>query len=75
VEDFIFRAILAAVGISIIAGSLGCFVIWKRMSYFSESISHSALLGVTFGLVSGLGLHFGLFIVGCIFAILIVVSK
>ena len=31
---------------SIIAGSLGCFVIWKRLSYFSDSISHSALLGV-----------------------------
>jgi zinc transport system permease protein len=38
-EDFIFRALLAAIGISIIAGSLGCFVIWRRMSYFSESIS------------------------------------
>jgi zinc transport system permease protein len=75
VEDFIFRAILAAVGISIIAGSLGCFVIWKRMSYFSESISHSALLGVSLGLVSGLGLHFGLIIVGGIFAILIVVLQ
>ncbi|CAC9629719.1 Zinc ABC transporter, permease protein ZnuB [uncultured Gammaproteobacteria bacterium] len=74
-EDFIFRAILAAVGISIIAGSLGCFVIWKRMSYFSESISHSALLGVSLGLVSGLGLHFGLIIVGGIFAILIVVLQ
>ncbi|KAA0449387.1 MAG: hypothetical protein FXV79_04045, partial [Candidatus Thioglobus sp.] len=49
-EDFIIRAFLAALGISIITGSLGCFVIWKRMSYFSESISHSALLGVSLGL-------------------------
>ncbi|SMN12760.1 Zinc ABC transporter, inner membrane permease protein ZnuB [Bathymodiolus heckerae thiotrophic gill symbiont] len=74
-EDFIIRAALAAIGISIIAGSLGCFVIWKRMSYFSESISHSALLGVSLGLVSGLGLHFGLLIVGAIFSILIVVLQ
>uniref|UniRef100_UPI0034E0289E metal ABC transporter permease n=1 Tax=Candidatus Thiodubiliella endoseptemdiera TaxID=2738886 RepID=UPI0034E0289E len=74
-EDFIFRAILAAVGISIITGSLGCFVIWKRMSYFSESISHSALLGVSLGLASGLGLHFGLIIVGVVFALLIVVLQ
>lgn len=74
-EDFIFRAILAAIGISIIAGSIGCFVIWKRMSYFSESISHSALLGVSLGLASGLGLHFGLVVVGVIFAILIVVLQ
>lgn len=74
-EDFILRAVLAAIGISIIAGSLGCFVIWKRMSYFSESVSHSALLGVSLGLASGLGIHFGLVIVGVIFAILIVILQ
>ncbi|MBT3187048.1 MAG: metal ABC transporter permease, partial [Candidatus Thioglobus sp.] len=74
-EDFIFRALLAAIGISIIAGSLGCFVIWKRMSYFSESISHSALLGVSLGLASGLGIHFGLVLVGAVFALLIVVLQ
>ena len=74
-EDFILRAILAAIGISIIAGSLGCFVIWKRMSYFSESISHSALLGVSLGLASGLGIHFGLVLVGTLFALLIVVLQ
>ena len=44
-DDFIYRAIVAAIGVSVIAGSLGCFVIWKRLSYFSDSISHSALLG------------------------------
>lgn len=71
-EIFIVRAILAALGIAIIAGSLGCFVIWKRMSYFSESISHSALLGVALGLGSGLGMHIGLVLVGVIFAVLIV---
>ncbi len=74
-EDFIFRAVLASVGISIIAGSLGCFVIWKRMSYFSESISHSALLGVALGIVSGLGIHFGLILVGVVFSVLIVVLQ
>jgi zinc transport system permease protein len=71
-EDFIFRALLAAIGISIIAGSLGCFVIWRRMSYFSESISHSALLGVSLGLISGLDIHIGLIVVGVLFATLIV---
>ena len=45
-EDFILRALAASLGVSVIAGSLGCFVIWKRLSYFSDSISHSALLGV-----------------------------
>ena len=71
-DDFIYRALIAAIGVSIIAGSLGCFVIWKRLSYFSDSISHSALLGVALGLATGLGINFGLVIVGGLFATLIV---
>jgi len=71
-DDFIYRALIASIGVSIIAGSLGCFVIWKRLSYFSDSISHSALLGVALGLATGLGINFGLVIVGILFAVLIV---
>ena len=71
-DDFIYRALIASIGVSIIAGSLGCFVIWKRLSYFSDSISHSALLGVALGLATGVGINFGLVIVGGIFATLIV---
>ncbi len=51
-EYFIIKILLAAVGIAIIAGLLGCFVIWKQMSYFSESISHATLLGISLGIVS-----------------------
>lgn len=74
-EDFIFRAVLSAIGIAIITGSLGCFVIWKRLSYFSESISHSVLLGASLGLASGLGMHIGLIVVSSIFAVLIVILQ
>ena len=71
-EDFISRALISSLAVAIIAGSLGCFVIWKRLSYFSDSISHSALLGVGLGIISGLGINFGLIIVGIIFAFLVV---
>jgi zinc transport system permease protein len=74
-DDFIYRAIIASIGVSLIAGSLGCFVIWKRLSYFSDSISHSALLGVALGLATGLGINLGLVIVGGLFAVLIVVLQ
>ena len=74
-DDFIYRAIVAAIGVSVIAGSLGCFVIWKRLSYFSDSISHSALLGVALGLVTGLGINFGLVFIGGLFATLIVILQ
>ena len=74
-EDFIINAILATIGISIIAGSLGCFIIWRRLAYFSDSISHSALLGISLGIVSGLNIHFGLILVSTLFAFFIVILQ
>ena len=46
-DDFFTRALIAGIGIAIIAGPLGCLVIWRRLSYFGDTLSHSALLGVT----------------------------
>lgn len=40
----------AGIGTALLAGPLGCFVVWQRMAYFGESLSHSALLGVALGL-------------------------
>ncbi len=74
-EDFIVRALLSAIGISVITGALGCFIIWRRMSYFSESISHSALLGASLGLASGLNIHISLIVVSILYAVLIVILQ
>lgn len=49
-DDFLTRALLAAVGVALAAGPLGCFVIWRRMAYFGDATAHSALLGVALGL-------------------------
>ena len=45
-DDFLFRALLAGIGIALVTGPLGCFVVWRRMSFFGDTLSHSALLGV-----------------------------
>jgi zinc transport system permease protein len=45
-DDFFWRAVLAGVGVAIVAGPLGCFVVWRRLSYFGDTMSHAALLGV-----------------------------
>ena len=51
-DDFLVRALLGGLGVALLAGPFGCFVVWRRMSYFGESIAHSALLGVAVGLLS-----------------------
>jgi len=50
-DDFLIHALLAGVGIAFLAGPLGCFVVWRRMSYFGATLAHAALLGVGLGLI------------------------
>ena len=46
-DDFFIRALIAGIGVALVTGPLGCFVIWRRLSYFGDTLSHSALLGIT----------------------------
>ena len=46
-DDFFIRALVAGIGVALVTGPLGCFVIWRRLSYFGDTLAHSALLGVT----------------------------
>ena len=71
-ELFIIRAIIAGIGVAIIAGAIGCFVVWRRMAYFGDSLAHSALLGVALGLVMGISTNLGTIIICSIFAIALI---
>ncbi len=53
-DDFVIRALAAGCGIAALAGPLGSFVVWRRMAYFGDTLSHSALLGVTLGYLLGI---------------------
>lgn len=45
-DDFLIRAGLAGVGLTLATGPLGSFVIWRRMAYFGDATAHAAILGV-----------------------------
>ena len=49
--DFLLYALLAGIGVAVVAGPLGCFVVWRRMAYFGDTLAHSALLGVALGVL------------------------
>lgn len=70
-DDFILRAVLAGLGIAVICGVMGCFVVWRRMAYFGDSLAHSALLGIAIGLATGIGMSISIFIVSITFAMLL----
>lgn len=49
--DFLLNALLAGLALALVAGPLGSFVVWRRMAYFGDTLSHAALLGVALGLL------------------------
>ena len=71
-DDFFIRALVAGVGIAIVVGPLGCFVIWRRLSYFGDTLSHSALLGVTLAYSFSLNISLSVFIISAVVALLLI---
>lgn len=59
-DDFLVRAFAAGIGVALVAGPLGSFVVWRRMAFFGDTLAHSALLGVALGLVAGLDVTLGI---------------
>ena len=74
-NDFVIKTLLAGFGVAIVAGPLGAFVVWRRMAYFGDALSHSALLGVGLGLVLGVDPVIGVIAVCVAVAILLALSQ
>lgn len=74
-DDFFTRALVAGIGIAMTAGPLGCFIIWRRMAYFGDTMAHSALLGVALSLLFDLNLIVSVFAVASLVAILLLMLQ
>jgi zinc transport system permease protein len=70
-DNFILNAIIAGIGIALISGLLGCFVIWRKMSYFGDSLGHSAVLGIGLGIIIGINYNISIIAVIILFSILL----
>ncbi len=71
--DFLLLALISGLAVAIVAGPLGAFAVWRRMAYFGDTLAHSALLGVTFGLLLDINLNFAVAL-GCLTLALILVG-
>jgi len=70
-DDFLVRAALAGTGTAILAAPLGCFVVWRRMAYFGETVAYSGLLGVALGFLLGIDLTLGVIATAIAMALLL----
>ena len=74
-DDFILRALLAGLAVVCIAGPLGAFILWRRMAYFGDTLSHSAILGVALGFLLSININLGILASTILVAALLIFSQ
>lgn len=62
-DDFFVRALIAGIGVALVAGPLGCFIVWRRLAYFGDTLAHAALLGVALALAMQVSITLSVFAV------------
>ena len=70
--EFMLPAFLAGIGISLTTAPLGAFVVWRKMSYFGETLAHASLLGLALGFLLEINLSITL-VVSCLLVALLLV--
>ena len=71
IDDFMLYALLAGIALALVAGPLGCVVVWRRMAYFGDTLAHSALLGVALAVSTDLVPIIGVVFIGVVLAALL----
>lgn len=74
-DDFFTRALVAGVGVALVAGPLGCFIVWRRMAYFGDTMAHSALLGVALSFMLEINPTLGVFAVAALVSLALVLLQ
>lgn len=74
-DDFFLRAVIGGIGVALLAGPLGCFIVWRRLAYFGDTLSHSALLGVALALLFEMNITLTVFAISvCVSLILMMLQ-
>ena len=71
-DDFLIRAKFAGIGIAFVTGPLGCFVVWRRLSYFGDTLAHSAVLGVTIAYSLDFNIAVSIFFISSAIALILI---
>lgn len=75
-DDFFTRALVAGIGVAFVVGPLGCFIVWRRLAYFGDTLSHSALLGVALAFLFEINIMLAVFVVSvCVALALFMLQK
>ena len=73
--DVLLYALLAGIGVAIITGPLGAFIVWRRMAYFGDTLAHSSLLGIAIALLFSIDPTLSVIVTCLMFAMILVVLQ
>lgn len=73
--DFLLLPLLAGLGIALVAGPLGAFVVWRRMAYFGDTLAHSSLMGVALGIILSINPNVAVVCSCCLLAMLLILLQ
>lgn len=73
--EFLLPSILAGIGIALVAGPLGSFVVWRRMAYFGDTLAHASLMGLALGFLLNINLYLALVVVCLGLAVVLVTMQ
>ncbi|CRK85667.1 High-affinity zinc uptake system membrane protein ZnuB [Candidatus Providencia siddallii] len=66
---------MTGVLLSIAAGPLGSFIIWRHMSYFGDTLAHASLLGISLGLLLNINPFFTIIVVTLLLTFILVLLE
>lgn len=75
IDHFLFRACVSGVLLAALSGPLGSLVLWQRMSFLGDTLSHSALLGIAFSCMFDLPLTVGTLTITILIALMTVLLQ
>lgn len=70
--EFLLPSLLAGLGIALIAGPLGSFVVWRKMAYFGDTLAHASLMGLALGFLLDVNLYLALIVCCLALAVILV---
>ncbi len=67
--NFLIMALIGGLLVALISAPLGTFMVWQKQSYFGATLAHSALLGVSLGMIMQIDLTLSILVTSVIIGV------
>jgi zinc transport system permease protein len=74
-NELLLYTVLAAISLACTICPVGCIVLWKRIPYIGDAVSHAAILGVVGALALGVNVTLGVIVISLVFAFMLASFK